>query len=161
MSNGDLIRGAILAYLDGELEVWDSEPAYCLRQVRNVLSAALGLSEKEFWTLYATHIVDDHSRPIKSYWARDVMLSLREQGRRVAYTEAEPLVISELKPGDILASWRLARPEGHIMLIHSGGPNALALENTSTLRGTKVSGYNRLSRVDELPYAGSWEAFRL
>lgn len=161
MNSGELIREALQRALDGGLAVYDEDSGQCLQALRNVLMDALGLSKEQFWERYAFDLADDHPTPITAYWARDVMVTLRALGKRVAYDTDRPLVLDYLEAGDLLFSWRLGRPAGHCGVLLSGGKNALMFENTSTLRGVQVSGYNRLSRVDSLPYPSSWEAFRL
>ena len=163
MTNGEKIVNAILQILNGKLAIFDESPGYCLKVVRQIISAALNLSHDEFYARYRTHVVDDNPDPVANKWARDVMRSLREQGRRVAFDEHNPIIYRELEPGDIICSWALGSPIGHIAVLLTGGVNALAFENTGQRRGVAVGGYNRLTRVDDLTllYPGSWEAFRL
>lgn len=156
---GENIRGAVIAYMDGELAIHDSEPGKCLMVTRQLVQAGLGWSYDFFYEVFHSDAVEDE--PDGDRWARSAMRSLREQGRRVAFSETEPIVFSEVQPGDIYCSHRLAAPIGHIALILTGGKDALILENTSTQRGVKVSGYNRLSRLDEMPYRHAAEIFRL
>lgn len=164
-ANGLLIREAALRYLDGEIQLTEDEPGLCLRVVREVVMNGLGFSYDDFYKHFYTHPVEDE--PPGHRWARSVMRSLREQGRRVAYRENHPLIaptallLAELEPGDILASWKVGGPVGHITVLVTGGRNALMLDNTSTQRGLKISGFNRLSRVDERPFPESWESYRL
>lgn len=161
---GERLRAALLAILDGKQQVYSDAPGKCLRVVREVVQLALDIDYDTFYRRYRTHVVDDNPDPVANKWARDVMRSLREQGRRVAFDENNPVIYRELEPGDVIASWALGSPEGHIALILSGGENALAFENTSSQkRGVHISGYNRLTRVDDLTLleAGSWEVFRL
>lgn len=160
---GPLIRAALLDVLDGKQEVFSSEPGKCLKAVRGVLQLALGMDYDTFYARFRTHIVEDNPDPAKNKWARDVMKSLREAGYRVASSDHHSVVYSELEPGDILCSWGLGSPIGHIAVLLTGGVNALAFENTGQSRGEAVGGYNRLTRVDRLTlhYPGSWEVFRL
>lgn len=81
----------------------------------------------------------------------------------MAYNETNPLILRDLEPGDLIFSWALGSPIGHVAVVFSGGNNALAYENTRQDRGVRHSGFNRLTRVDELTllYPGSWEAYRI
>lgn len=157
------IRTALLAVLDGYAHVFCEESGKCLRMAREVIQLALDIDYDKFYRRYRTHVVDDNPDPIANKWARDVMKSLTEQGRRVAFDENNPVIYGELEPGDILCSWALGSPIGHIAVLLTGGVNALAFENTGQRRGVAVGGYNRLTRVADLTllYPGSWEAFRL
>lgn len=156
---GENIRGAVIAYLDGLLPIHDSASGDCLWVVRELVQAGLGWNYDEFYAVFHTHAVEEE--PEGKKWARSAMLSLREQGRRVAFNDTQPVVLSEVEPGDILCSWKVGGPIGHISLALSGGVDALMVENTSTTRGVRVSGFNRLSRLDERPFPETWEAFRL
>lgn len=160
---GLLIRAALLDVLDGKKEVFSSKPGKCLKVARGVLQLALGIDYDTFYARFRTHVVDDNPDPVKNKWARDVMRSFREAGYRVAYNEHHSVVYRDLEPGDILCSWALGSPIGHIAVLLTGGANALAFENTGQSRGEAVGGYNRLTRVDQLTlhYPGSWEVFRL
>ena len=160
---GERLRAALLAILDGKEHVFCDESGKCLKVVREVIQLALDISYDEFYARYRTHFGDNNPDPVANKWARDVMRSLREQGRRVAFDEHNPIIYRELEPGDIICSWALGSPIGHIAVLLTGGVNALAFENTGQRRGVAVGGYNRLTRVDDLTllYPGSWEAFRL
>lgn len=159
MSVNARIVQALIELLSGQGLLHSHESGYCLRNVRLVLQRALGLSYDEFWARFRTHTVADNPDPTSRYWARDVMLSLREQGKRVAFDQTGPVIFEELQPGDLYFNWRLAHPVGHCGVLLTGGKDALLLENTSTQRGVKVSGYNRLSRVDEMPYPEAAEVY--
>lgn len=159
------IRASLERVLEGELRPFEVSPGLCMRVVREVIEAAYGWGPGEFYSRYRTHPVLDNPDPERLVWARDIMRSLREKKLRVAFSETEPLILSELRPGDLVFSWALGSPQGHVAVVFSGGPHALVLENTKSSRGVSVSrtGFNRLSRVDELilHMPGSWEAFRL
>lgn len=156
---GENIRGAVLSYMDGHLAIHDSKSGDCLKVTRQLVQAGLGWDYDFFYEVFHSHPVEDEPEGAK--WARSAMRSLREQGRRVAFSDTEPIVFSEVQPGDVLCSWKVGGPIGHISLALSGGKDALMIENTSTQRGVKISNFNRLSRLDERPFPESWEAFRL
>lgn len=156
---GENIRGAMLAYMDGFLSIHDDEPGYCLRVTRQLVQFGLRWDYDDFYTVFHSHPVEDEPEGAK--WARSAMRSLREQGRRVAFSDTEPIVFSEVQPGDIYTNHKIGGPIGHIGVLLSGGVNAQIIENTSTKRGVKISGYNRQSRLDEMPYPHAAEIFRL
>lgn len=157
------IADALHVVLEGQLAVYDEKPGYCLRVLRQVVEYGLRLKPGEFYARYRTHTVDDNLDPVRNVWARDVMRSLREQGMRVAYDDNRSLILRELQAGDLIFSWKLGEPQGHCAVVYTGGANALCFENTGSQRGVRVSGFNHLSRVDDLTlhWPHSWEAFRL
>ncbi len=156
---GENIRGAMLAYMDGLLPVDDDRPGRCLAVTRQLVQAGLGWSYDFFYEVFHSHPVEDE--PDGDKWARSAMRSLREQGKRMAYTDTVPVVLSEVQAGDIYCNHKIGYSVGHIAVLLSGGINAQLIENTSTQRGTKISGFNRQSRLDEMPYAYAAEIFRL
>ena len=149
------MQQAVLGQMSGTVPSYPNEAGYCLRNVRLAVMSALAITENQFWARFAHTLVDDHPRPIESYWARDVQLSLRTT---LGVTQVTG---DELQGGEIGFSWKLGEPQGHTLAILSGGPNAFALENTHSLRGVKISGFNRLSRLDERLSPDTWEFFRL
>lgn len=160
---GDAIARSVLQAMNGNLVVWDEEPKYCLRVTKEIVASALNMSWQGFYDHYRTNYAANNPDPALYVWARDMMVSFREQGLRVAESEDGGIVYADLRPGDLIASWKLGGDPGHIAVLLTGGLNALAFENTGSSRGVHISGYNRLSRVDELTlnYPLSWEAYRL
>lgn len=156
---GENIRSAVIEYMDGLRAIHDSSSGNCLMVTRQLVQAGLGWSYDEFYNIFHSHPVEDEPEGAK--WARSAMRSLREQGRRVAYSDTEPVVLNEVQAGDIYCNHKIGAPIGHIAVVLSGGINAQLIENTSTKRGTKISGYNRQSRLDEMPYRYAAEIFRL
>ena len=149
------IQQALLAQMEGRQGSYPDEPGFCLRNLRLTLMAALDLSEGGFWRRFAHTLADDHPEPIKSYWARDVQVSLRT-GRGVMQVPREAV-----QAGDLYLNWKLARPQGHCAVILVGGENPQLVENTSTQRGNLICGYNRLSPLSAQPYPEAQEFFRI
>ena len=146
MDTSELIQDAVIDALEGRLEVFDSGPGYCLRVLRQITSAALGLSYESFYALL-THRAPGNDEGVP--WAASLMVSLQAAGLEIPRGEAV---------GGCLAFTDKLAPQGHCGVLLS---RTLLYENTGSQRGAQVSNYNRLSRVDELPEPDSWHFFRL
>ena len=109
-------------------------PGYCLAFVRQIVEHALDMEPGEFYKEFVDPYfklrpgerlgVDIHPR-----WARGAERALRVAGLAV------PLLA--MRPGDLLFSYRVSRPYGHVGILMPGN---LVLENTTADRGWKKEG---------------------
>lgn len=127
---------------------YEEKPGMCLRTTREMIQRALGLTYEDFYGTYRSGPVGDNDTGIP--WARDVQQTLRGLDLTVP--------LDELQAGDIVCNWRLGNPQGHIGIMLT---DRLIVENTGSQRGIRISGYNRLSPLDEWPYQEAIEVFRL
>lgn len=152
------IIATLLSVMEGKTFVYNEAPGWCLRALRYVIQAALDIDSVEFWRRYRTRISTRNTDPARSYWATDVMASLRE--------EAEQIPLEQIKGGDVIFSWKLGAPFGHCAVMLTP---KLCYENTRQARAQKLHGYNGITVVETLPFWGDvdpsgapyWEAFRL
>ena len=121
------IREAAYRVLRGTLKV-EKRPGYCLKLVRQIVEDALDMAPGDFYRVFVyPHF---HLNPgetyedIKPYWARGAERALREQGFMVH--------IDQAKPGDLVFSYRVSRPYGHVGILLDG---KMVLENTTARRG--------------------------
>ena len=125
----------------------DTEPGMCAMVTRQMLMRALGLSYDQFYARFRTVAVDGRSLADVP-WARDIQATLRSLGYNVP--------LDEVQGGDILCTWQLAK-QGHIGVLYD---SRLLIENTGQSRGLLISGFNRLTPVEQIPVE-HWEAFRI
>lgn len=146
MSANERVEQAAFEVIAGRRQVYDAEPGYCLKLVREIVQAGMGWNYDEFYSLLTYRVEGNETGPP---WARSLQRSLRNLGNLVPWEEREG--------GDLVFNFRPAR-QGHVGVLVG---RSLVLENTSTQRGILISGYNRLSPIEDWPYQAELEVMRL
>jgi len=122
----------------GKLPV-PTKPGMCLAMVRHIVEEAFDVEPYGFyrrliipnfhlregeWLATVSSSTNGHDA-ISPYWARGAERALRDAG--LARHN-----VSDMLPGDLLFSWMVSRPYGHVGIYLDGG---LVLENTTAERG--------------------------
>lgn len=114
--------------LRGTIKV-PKRPGYCLAFVRSVVEQAFDLPPHTFYSKWVDpnfHLVANEvfGSDIHPRWAR---------GAERAFRAAKLTVpIEEMQPGDLLFSYKVSKPYGHVGILL---PGKLVLENTTADRG--------------------------
>lgn len=111
---GRLVARTARAVLEGSTLLDGVRPGWCLMGVRLVVEHALKLPAGGFYTAYgAARTERSAGRVDWSWWAADIEASMKRLGLAVPFAARQP--------GDLVFSYELAAPIGHVAVLASDG----------------------------------------
>ena len=127
--------------LRGELGLV-TEPGYCLQAARVIVEKAMSVPPRTLYNLARPYLHRKPGENIRLHWARGMERALRALGVGTHFP----------KPGDLLFSWKVSRPYGHVAVMVDEG---FVLENTTANRGWRTP-WSGAIRLTPLQRNGEW-----